>query len=438
MLTAAWLRGAHAQTAAALAPIEQYRLPNGLRVVLAPDPALAGVSVVVRYDVGEANEPREYRGIAHLLEHVTFRGSRHLAPLEAMAILQRQGARFNAFTALEATTYPTQLSASGLESVLWLESERMAFTLDGVTQAGLQTEQRVVVNELRQRGQTFARLFDRYWRRELYGRDHPFAPGDNEVADVQAVSLPTLQWFFQTSYRPDNAKLVIAGQFELGPARALVDKYFADIVPAAPARTAVRAEPPRLCGVHRLQIGHAWPFGRRMRLGWPLAAPRSAAERAGVTVLAQVLERRLSRTLMKGRAKVSQLHVDVSEYVSHSLLSVSFALPEGAEADSIEAEVLRDAQDIGSHGVTPQELRSVRAQLLAQAVFERDDGLGRALALAGGDDPNQRTQALASLNPDDVRRLAVPLQGPLLTMLMQPARRKTGEVRVERRQDPCP
>jgi hypothetical protein len=70
-------------------PIDRHQLQNGLRVILAPDAVSVGVSMVVRYEVGMAHEPRDYRGMSHLLEHLTFRGSRHLAPLEGMKILQR-------------------------------------------------------------------------------------------------------------------------------------------------------------------------------------------------------------------------------------------------------------------------------------------------------------------------------------------------------------
>lgn len=148
-----------------------------------------------------------------MLEHATFRGSSHLRPLEGASILGELGAGYNAVTELESTEFYSALPSAGLETVLWLESERMGFALGGINAAGLEAEQRIVVNELRQRGGALSRQLNKFWLDALYGPAHPFARGESEVEDVQAVELSGLQWFYQSSYRPDNATLVLSGAF---------------------------------------------------------------------------------------------------------------------------------------------------------------------------------------------------------------------------------
>src|SRR5882724_5011632 len=137
--------------------VQRFQLANGLTVVLAPSAHTVGVNVVVRYEVGQAHDPVGYAGLAHLLEHVSFRGSSHLRPLQAVSILGELGAGYNATTSLEDTEFYTELPSAGLETVLWLESERMGFALGGIDAAGLEVEQRIVVNELRQRNGALSR-----------------------------------------------------------------------------------------------------------------------------------------------------------------------------------------------------------------------------------------------------------------------------------------
>ncbi len=436
VLLACWSLPAGAQSNSP-SPIEQYRLPNGLRVVLAPDRVTPGVSVVVRYGLGAAHAPRGYRGMTHLLEHLTFRGSRHLKPLQGMAILRELGAGFNAITGLEETQYLTQVSAPALETALWLESERMAFTLGGLDDAALDVERRIVDNEHRQRFGSHGRFLARHWLRGLYGEDHPYVDDPDLISDLTKVTLRNVQWLFQTGYRPDNATLALVGNLDVGRTRALIEKYFGPIVSPAVARASLHAPAPRLCGAHRLEVSHGGIFGHFLRVTWPLSAAADARESASRAVLVQLLQRKLHRVLVEGGADVASVRTSVERLATHELLIVDLELEEEADAAPISQSVLRVGQALSQEAPTQRELRSIGSQLLSMAVFHREDGLARAQQLAAGREPDAELAALQVLQPQDVLRVSSPLKGPSLTVHVWAAKGGDAGGRVEQEVDPC-
>jgi len=436
-LATGWSASAAAEPSAAVTPIAHYQLQNGLRVVLAPDSVTPGVSVVVRYDGGSANDPRGYRGLSHLLEHLTFRGSLHVAPLQGMGILQELGAGFNATTELEATEYYAQVAAPALDTVLWLESERMAFTLARLDQTALDVERRIVDNEQRERQRTFRRLIDRYWLRALYGEGHPFVGDPESVADLSGVTLRGVQWFFQTAYRPDNATLTLVGQFDSAQALRSVEKYFGPIVPPPVIRAPRQAGLPRLCGVHRLGLSHAGLFGHVLRITWPLPRASSAPERASVQVLARLLSGKLHALLVERGVEVANVNAYVNRFATHELLSVDLELLEKSDAAAVERVALAAAREVASLPPPPRTLRTIVANLVSNAVFQREDGLRRARQLAAGGDPDADAAALRKLEAQQVQRTAQPLAGPVLVLHVWPSKRTDGGQQVEEEENPC-
>jgi zinc protease len=426
-----------AARAADTSVLERYQLPNGLRVVLAPDRVTPGVSLMVRYGVGAAHAPRGYRGISHLLEHLTFRGSRHVAPLEAFAILQELGAEANATTSLEETEYFAELPAADLETALWLESERMAFTLSRLDQRALDLERRIVDNEHRQRFGTFSNMMARYWLRALYGDGHPFVDDPEHVVDLGAVTLPAVQWFFQTGYRPDNATLVLVGKLDPPRARALIEKYFGPIVSSDVPRSSLSPSPPRLCGLHRVELGHAGLFGHALRATWSRPAVATAADNASVAVLEHIYEGRLRSALLRASAESAGVDAFTAHFSTHELFTVDVELHENADARAVEATVLREARALSQQALSEGELRSARSHLLAEAVFAREDGVARARELAEGRDPDAEGAALRSLSPAQVLDAARPLGGAALVLHVHSSPGE-GRTRVEREESPCP
>ena len=229
-----------------LVQFETYTLPNGLTVILSPDHRLPTVGVNLWYHVGGANEVPGRTGFAHLFEHLMFQGSKHRPGNEQdfAGLLEAAGSSdLNASTWNDRTNYFETLPANRLELALWLESERMAFLLDGLDQAKLDTQREVVRNERRQSventpyGKAEVRIVEL-----LFPKPHPYfgaVIGSHE--DLQAATLGDVKSFFRTFYVPANASLVIAGDFDPAQARALVEKYFGPIPrgPRPPAPGAV-------------------------------------------------------------------------------------------------------------------------------------------------------------------------------------------------------
>jgi zinc protease len=227
-----------------LVQLETYTLPNGLTVILTQDRRLPTVGVNLWYHVGGANEAPGRSGFAHLFEHLMFQGSKHRQGNEQdlFGLLEAAGVSdLNALTWNDRTNYFETLPANELELALWLESERMAFLLDGLDQGKLDTQRDVVRNERRQSvedtpyGKAEIRLVEL-----LFPSPHPYhgaVIGSHE--DLQAATLQDVKAFFRTFYVPANCSLVIAGDFEPAQARALVEKYFGPIPrsprPPAPA-----------------------------------------------------------------------------------------------------------------------------------------------------------------------------------------------------------
>jgi zinc protease len=415
--------------------LQRLRLANGLSVVLAPDTGTVGVNVVVRYEVGRAHDPAGYAGLAHLLEHATFRGSTHLRPLEAVSILGEMGAGHNAVTELESTTFFTELPSAGLETVLWLESERMGFALGGIDAAGLAAEQRIVVNELRQRGGALSRHLSKLWLDALYGRAHPFARGENEVDDVQAVELPGLQWFYQSTYRPDNATLVLSGDFEVTQARGLVEKYFGPLQNPKLPRASLTAPAPKLCGVHRVDIEHPFLFGKASWVTWPVPAAATAVERQRRDALAKLLQSRLDDVLLGRGIDAASVRVESSYFRTHGLLTVRLGLHESGDQDKVEHVVQTEARRLATELASEQDLRVLKARLVSDRVFSGSGGLSRALALSSGVDIAQVSPA--SLSSAELREAARPLAGPVLFLRAEPGGKGTRSTTVTRAEDPC-
>ncbi|MEP6653089.1 MAG: pitrilysin family protein [Myxococcales bacterium] len=230
-----------ADTAAAAAgpelPFEKYTLPNGLEVILHEDHRVPQVAVDVWYKVGSKDEQPGRTGFAHLFEHVMFQGSKHVGEDKHFALLQKAGvSNANGSTSEDRTNYFEVLPANQLELALWLESDRMGFLLD---RPGLQEtfdgQRDVVKNERRQRVENRPMgIVNKITIEALFPPNHPY---HHEVIgsmeDLTVASLDDVRNFFNRWYVPNNAALVIAGDFDSARARALVEQYFGPI-PAGP------------------------------------------------------------------------------------------------------------------------------------------------------------------------------------------------------------
>jgi len=212
-------------------PIVTFRLQNGLFVTLSEDHTAPIVAVNLWYHVGSANERPGRTGFAHLFEHMLFQGSADVEANEHFELVQRAGGTLNGSTWLERTNYFETLPSNQLELALWLEANRMGKLLPAMTQQKLDTQRDVVMNERRwsMDNQPYGT-----WMEKLpalcFPETHPFHHSlMGSMEDLAAASLEDVAKFFETYYTPDNAVLTIAGDFEPGEARRMIETHFGPI-----------------------------------------------------------------------------------------------------------------------------------------------------------------------------------------------------------------
>ena len=228
--------------------LEQYVLPNGLRVVLNEDHAAPLVAVNLWYHVGSKNERPGRTGFAHLFEHLLFSGSEHVGNNEHFRWVQSVGGILNGSTTFDRTNYYETLPSHHLALGLWLESDRMGFFLSSITQEKLDVQRDVVKEErrLRYENAPYGLALENLLRIS-YSADFPYHwPTIGSMDDLSAATLEDVKEFFRTWYIPNNAVLTLVGDFETAAARELVERYFGDIPASAapPPFTGVRTPLP--------------------------------------------------------------------------------------------------------------------------------------------------------------------------------------------------
>ncbi|MBP9161360.1 MAG: insulinase family protein, partial [Flavobacteriales bacterium] len=221
----------------------EFDLPNGLHVILHQDRTTPIVAVGVMYHVGSKDEARDRRGFAHFFEHLLFEGSDNIARGEYAKYVEKAGGVLNANTTGDRTYYYEVLPSNQLELGLWLESERMLHAR--VDEKGITTQREVVKEERRQRyeNQPYGSILPEVLKRAY--SQHPYQwPTIGYMEDLVSASEADFKTFYKTFYVPNNAVLVLVGDFEPEGAKAAIAKYFADIPKGAvPPRNTV-VEPP--------------------------------------------------------------------------------------------------------------------------------------------------------------------------------------------------
>ncbi|MGZ5287171.1 MAG: M16 family metallopeptidase [Flavisolibacter sp.] len=227
-------------------PVTYYKLKNGLKVVLSPDKTAPLVTVGIYYNIGFRIEPKNRTGFAHLFEHMMFQGSENLGKMEFINLVQKNGGILNGSTRFDFTNYFEVLPSHKLETALWAEADRMKGLK--ITQENLTNQQGVVKNEvkvnvLNQPYGGFPWLDMPQYANKNWYNAHNFY---GDLADLDSAKLEDVDAFFKTFYAPNNAALVISGDFEINEAKKWIEKYFSQIpasdLPSKPDLTEPKQE----------------------------------------------------------------------------------------------------------------------------------------------------------------------------------------------------
>jgi predicted Zn-dependent peptidase len=347
---------------------DTYALPNGLTVILHRERSSPLVAVDLWYHVGSKDESPGRTGFAHLFEHLMFMGSRN-APYPAFdAIMESWGGHNNGTTSNDRTNYYEIGPRNLLETFLWLEADRLATLPEVITEEELEKQRKVVQNERRQSYENRP-----YARGELivpeamYPADHPYHwPTIGSHEDLEAATVEDVRAFFDRFYRPSNASLVIAGDFEPDHARALVDRYFGwQPKREPPARP--RPTPPVLANDVTEQITDRVQLPR-LRLCWHAPALFAPGD-ADLDLAAHVLGGGKSSRLYRKLVFDDRVAQDASAYQASQLLGSLFHVGITAKPGHGIAEIARTADAeiarFAAEGPTDEELERARNTHLA-------------------------------------------------------------------------
>lgn len=346
----------------------EYRLDNGLRVLMFPDASKPTVTVNITYGVGSVHENYGETGIAHLLEHLVFKGTPTHADISAE--MKKRGIGFNATTSLDRTNYFASFpaSAENLAWVLGMEADRMVNSL--IAKKDLDSEMTVVRNEMERNennpaGVLFQRVRSAAYLWHNYGNSTIGAR-----SDVENVPIDRLQAFYRQWYQPDNATLVVAGRIDPATTLAQVAQAFGKLEkPQRELPVAYTAEPTQ-DGEREVTIRRSGD----MRIA--VAAyhvpsvnhPDSAAMAVLLNVLGDVPSGRLHKGLVESKLAAAT-GASVDGLRDSGLATLVAILPSDADGDKVEAELLRQAEQLAAAPVTAAEV-TLAKQRIANA-YER-------------------------------------------------------------------
>jgi zinc protease len=234
-------------------------LPNGLQVVMLEDHSTPIVHAEIWYHVGSKNEKKGRTGFAHLFEHMMFKGSKNVEPEGHPSWISSVGGQSNAYTTEDATVFWQTFPAHYLPLVLWLEADRMASLR--IDDRVFQTEREVVKEERRMRfeNQPYGRLNEIVYAEAF--TVHPYKhPTIGSMADLEAASIEDVREFFRTFYVPNNATLVLVGDFDSKEAQGLVNQYLGRVPKSdRPVPRDIPVEPP-MTKERRVRLEESWPL----------------------------------------------------------------------------------------------------------------------------------------------------------------------------------
>jgi zinc protease len=348
---------------------EKYTLPNGLQVILHQDSSVPLVTVNTWYHVGSGDELPGRTGFAHLFEHIMFMGSQNVPVGMFDVWLESAGANNNGTTSEDRTMYYEDVPSNAVPLALWLDADRMGWLLPTMDQEKLDVQRDVVKNERRQRidNQPYGRAYETIVA-TLFPPDHPHSWSViGSMTDLSAASLDDVQKFFREYYAPNNASLVIAGDFEVEQARAWVDQYFRPIPrgPSFERRTTV--PPPRIQRDTFLVLEDRVQLPR---VYYTWQSPRAYAPGdAELDLLALILAGGKSSRLYRRLVYELQTAQDVSAFQASrkldSVFQLVFTPKPGQQPADLARIVDEELEKLKREPVSADELQSAKNRYLA-------------------------------------------------------------------------
>jgi len=356
---------------------QDYRLRNGLRVILSEDSRLPLVTVAVGYGAGTLREKPGQEGLAYLLENLMFQGSDNVSPLQHVAFIQKVGGELNATTASDKAFFYETLPSNQLPLALWLESDRMKSLL--ITRDAIERTRSDLVREYEERAaadpylETFSQFDELLLPDPLYGRPL-MSPGILELGEADIVD------FYHTYYVPNNAVLCIVGEFDPARTRELVARYFDSIPPGQdipyPARPVFRREADAVVRYSRLaSAGAGFHMGFRF---FPMMPGEINALRLLEGVLLDGETSRLRNRLLRRDLTAGYLTGALDERPSVATLRLFCLATNAILVARSERAILAEIDRIKANPLSPDELVKAKRRFKAAYLERLATSLGKA------------------------------------------------------------
>ena len=381
LLTTLQLAG-FAQTRMPQLTFTDRTLPNGLRVLSAPDHSSPTVAIQVWYHVGSKDDPPNRSGFAHLFEHIMFKSTKNMKSEMMDRLTEDVGGFNNAFTADDVTVYFEVVPANYLETLIWAEADRLSGL--NVDDANFKSERDVVKEEYRQ--SVLAPPYGKfeYFLQQKSFVEHPYKrPTIGSIEDLDAASLQDVREFHATYYRPDNATLVVVGDFDPKQLDAWVDKYFGPIAkPTRPLPRVTVKEPPRQKEMRFTEYGS----NDLPAVGFTYLTPRQAdpdadALRVVNAILSAGESSRLYHALVYTQQLAAEAEANDETREDASLFVLTAVLSEGKKPEDAEKSMLAEIKRLQDTPVSAAELEKAKNQIITDQLRQRETSNGKALAL---------------------------------------------------------
>ena len=395
------------------AQVQEFVLDNGLKVLLLEDHKSPAVTFQVWYRVGARNEKDGKSGLAHFLEHMMFKGTPHTGPEEYSRIIAKNGGRSNAFTSSDVTVYFATMSREKIGIEIDLEADRMANALLG--EKYFEPEKKVIQEERRMRTEDNPAAALGEVASAVAYTIHPYRrPIVGWMQDIENLKRQDLVDFYKLYYAPNNAYIVMVGDFSTEQALEKIKTAFGKI-PRGPEPPKVSAEEPEQRGERRviLKKEAELPLVLAFYHAPNLESPDSFALDLLSVVLAGGKSSRLHHDLVYQKRLVRGVDADYSGVsIDPAGLSVYAQLLPGIEAAAVEREINRNLEKVKTELISERELQKAKNQVEAAFVFAQDSIFGQAMkigyyeAVGGWRQMDAYLDGIRKVTREDIRRVA--------------------------------
>jgi zinc protease len=424
-----------------VAQVTEHTLANGMRIIISEDHRAPTVAHMVWYKAGSIDEVNGKTGVAHVLEHMMFKGTRTVPAGEFSKRVAAMGGRENAFTSRDYTGYYQQIPKENLAEVMKLEADRMGNLV--ITKEFFEQEIKVVMEERRLRTEDIAtsKVYEQLLATAYNA--HPYrAPVVGWMNDLQAMTHVDAQDWYNAWYSPSNALLIVAGDVNPKEVMALVEKTYGVLVS--------KSLPIRKPQVEPQQIGEKNGFVKAAAenpyfvMGYKVPKIEDVEkdrEPYALEVLSAVLDLdengRFTRSIVRGSRLANRAGAGYDMTSRGPALFILDGTPaEGKSTKEVEAAILAEIAKIAVDGVSEQELKRIKTQYVASTVFQRDSIIGQARELAALEiiglnwkDADRILERIKLVTVDEVKAVAKKYFGPdqrtVITLLPQPIDQKS-------------